>query len=97
MKPILLIVFLLCNYLAFSQPIQIRIPVANGNDDVEISTDFYIGSSDLELGGFDNANAGAQYVAIRFQNVALPANAQISEAYTRSSRYFLLPSTGVLV
>jgi hypothetical protein len=81
MKPILPILFLLCPYLVFSQQTQIRIPVANGNDDVEISTAFYPGSSDLELGGFDNANAGAQYVAIRFQNVALPTNAQISKAY----------------
>jgi hypothetical protein len=81
MKPILPIVFFLCPFLAFSQQTQIRIPVTNGNDDVEISTALSATSSDLELGGFDSFNGGAQYVAIRFQNVALPANAQISKAY----------------
>ena len=64
-----------------SSATTLRIPVIDGNDDVEVSTFFYTNSSDLELGGFDSANDGAQYVAIRFQNVALPANAQISKAY----------------
>jgi HYR domain/Secretion system C-terminal sorting domain/Fn3 associated/CotH kinase protein len=59
----------------------LRVPVIDGNDDVEVSTVMYTASSDLEVGGFDSSNNGAQYVAIRFQNVALPTNAQVSKAY----------------
>ena len=81
MKIIVYAFLLLSCHFAFSQQIQIRTKIANGNDDVEVSTQFYIGSSDLELGGFDSAINGKQYVAVRFQNIALPANAQISKAY----------------
>ena len=81
MNRILSALFLLSCHFVFAQQTQIRVPVANGDDDVEVSTELYSTSSDLELGGFDSYNFGAQYVAIRFQNVALPANAQISKAY----------------
>jgi hypothetical protein len=60
---------------------QLRVKVNSGGDDVEVSTQIYAESSDLELGGFDTENLGKQYVAIRFQGVNLPANAQISRAY----------------
>jgi trimeric autotransporter adhesin len=64
---------------AFAQNLQtISVNIANGNDDIEVSTTQYATSSDLELGGFDG---GRQYVALRFQNVLLPANAQVSNAY----------------
>jgi CotH kinase protein/Fn3 associated/Secretion system C-terminal sorting domain len=64
---------------AFAQNLQtIRVNIANGNDDIEVSTTKSITSSDLELGGFDGKK---QYVALRFQNVLLPANAQVSNAY----------------
>lgn len=66
----------------FSQPIQtLNIPITAGNDDIEVSTRSYASSSDLELGGFDTDNRGKQYVALRFQNVILPNNAQIRRAY----------------
>jgi uncharacterized protein YoaH (UPF0181 family) len=81
MRLILYTLLLFSHYFAFSQQTQIKIPVTNGNDDVEVSTSFYTNSSDLELGGFDSFNSGTQYVAIRFQNVALPPTAQISKAY----------------
>ena len=69
----------------------LTIPVSNGNDDVEVSTRFYPSSSDLELGGYDTDNFGKQYVAVRFQNIALPPNAQISKAYIQ----FTTKSTSV--
>ena len=81
MKLILLTFGLFSHYFAFTQQIQIKIPMTNGNDDIEKSTDFYPASSDLELGGFDSYNGGTQYVALRFQNINLPTNAQISKAY----------------
>jgi hypothetical protein len=81
MKSIFCAVLLFCTHAVFSQT-QIRTKVANGGDDVEVSsTNFYVGSGDLEVGGFDASINGKQYVAIRFQNVALPANAQVSKAY----------------
>ena len=61
---------------------SLRVPLANGNDDVEVSpTNFYSASTDLDVGGFDANIGGPQYVAIRFQNVTLPVNAQITKAY----------------
>ncbi len=67
---------------AFAQDLQtISVNIANGNDDIEVSTTQYAKSTDLELGGFDSGNRGKQYVALRFQNVLLPANAQIYNAY----------------
>jgi HYR domain/Secretion system C-terminal sorting domain/Fn3 associated/CotH kinase protein len=81
MKSIFIALLLFSTHVVFSQT-QIRTKVANGSDDVEVSsTTFYVGSGDLEVGGFDASINGKQYVAIRFQNVALPANAQISKAY----------------
>jgi HYR domain/Secretion system C-terminal sorting domain/Fn3 associated/Lamin Tail Domain len=72
----------------------LTIPISNGNDDVEVSaTNFYVGSSDLELGGFDTGNNGAQYVALRFQNVAIPANAQITKAYIQFTSKIQLTTT----
>jgi hypothetical protein len=66
----------------FAQNLQtISVNISNGNDDIEVSTTKYVTSADLELGGFDSGNLGKQYVALRFQNVLLPANAQISNAY----------------
>ena len=69
-------------YSGLSQTTQtIRAKIAAGADDAEIGTSLYTQSSDLELGGFDSYNSGKQYVALRFQNVALPSNAQVSKAY----------------
>ena len=81
MKFILYALLMLSAFVVTAQQTQITIPMANGSDDVEISTNFSATSSDLELGGFDSYNAGAQYVALRFQNINLPTNAQISKAY----------------
>ena len=81
MKRIIYVFLFFSYHFAFSQQTQLWVKVANGNDDVEISTQFYTGSSDLELGGFDSDNSGKQYVVIPFQNIALPTNAQISKAY----------------
>ena len=79
-----------------SGPTTLRVPISNGNDDVEISTVFYPSSSDLELGGFDSNNSGAQYTALRFQNVALPVNAQISKAYIQFTTKFANTATANL-
>ena len=81
MKTIIYLFLLFGTYNLLAQQTQIIIPIANGNDDIEKSTDFYLASSDLELGGFDSYNGGVQYVALRFSNIALPPNAQISKAY----------------
>lgn len=81
-KLILIVLFFTCT-IGFSQQVQTTIisRIATGNDDVEVSTRLYLSSSDLEIGGFDSDNFNKQYVALRFSNLALPANATVTKAY----------------
>ncbi len=61
----------------------VTVRIAEGNNDVEEALSdggMYLGSSDLELGG-DAGFLGDQVVGLRFQNVAVPANATIETAY----------------
>jgi hypothetical protein len=81
MKNIFCTLFIFAAYFINAQTTQLRVKVATGNDDVEVSTIFNTNSSDLELGGYDTDNAGKQYTAIRFQNIAIPSTAVISKAY----------------
>ncbi len=81
-------------FCATAQTLQtLNVNIANGNDDVEVSSAMYIGSSDLELGGFDASNFGKQFVALRFQNVLLPPNAQVSNAYIQFTTKIGMPTT----
>ncbi len=59
------------------------IQISSGNDDVEengINGDMYMYSSDLEL-VYDRPYTGNQLVGLRFDNVFLPSNATITNAY----------------
>ncbi|MFD0962635.1 fibronectin type III domain-containing protein [Pseudofulvibacter geojedonensis] len=69
----------------FSETVEI--PISSGNDDVEEGIDdngeLYYDSSDLEL-AFDytwTAFGTNQYIGLRFQNVIVPENAIITNAY----------------
>ena len=76
------LLLVLCASTSFSQQVQtITSKIAAGNDDAEVSTSLYVNSSDLELGGYDTDNNGKQYVALRFQGLALPTNATVRKAY----------------
>ena len=82
MSKLILIALIFTCAMGFSQQVQtITSKIAIGNDDVEVSTRLYFSSSDLELGGFDSDNFGKQYVALRFSNLALPANATVTKAF----------------
>ena len=82
MSKLIFIALIFTCTLGFSQQVQtITSKIATGNDDAEVSTRLYLSSSDLELGGFDTDNFGKQYAALRFSNLALPANATVTKAY----------------
>ena len=83
MSKLILIALIFTCAMGFSQQVQTTITskIATGNDDVEVSTRLYFSSSDLELGGFDSDNVGKQFVALRFSNLALPANATVTKAF----------------
>jgi Fn3 associated/CotH kinase protein/Secretion system C-terminal sorting domain len=67
------------SFRAHAQNLQtINVNIANGNDDIEVSSTKRSTSVDLELGGFDFVK---QYVALRFQHVSLPPNARVTNAY----------------
>jgi hypothetical protein len=80
MKKIILALCLFTYYAGFSFTEQtLRTKITNGNDDVEVyaaSKNFQ--SIDLELGGYDG---GRVYIALRFQNITIPAFSKISKAY----------------
>jgi hypothetical protein len=80
MKKIILALFLFNYYTGFSFTEQtLRSKIVNGNDDVEVYTSSKnFQSIDLELGGYDG---GRVYVALRFQNISIPAYSKISKAY----------------
>ncbi|WP_405207564.1 T9SS type A sorting domain-containing protein [Aquimarina sp. LLG6339-5] len=61
----------------------IEVAISNGNDDVEEreNGDVYTNSSDLELVYDSYSNAGNQIIGLRFQSLALPKNATITNAY----------------
>lgn len=81
----------------FAQDLQtIKVKMAAGTDDIEVSTARNVNSSDLELGGFDNSNLGKQYVALRFQNILLPANARVYRAYLQFTTKVGNPNTAIV-
>ena len=97
MSKLILIVLILTCTLGFSQQIQtITSKIATNIDDVEVSTELYIYSSDLELGGFDTDNFGKQYTALRFANLVLPANATVTKAYIQFTAKSASTSTASL-
>ena len=82
MKKLFSFICILIHCTGFSQQVQtLTTKIADGNDDVEVSSVLYMTSSDLELGGFDSDNRNKQYVALRFQALALPPNATVLKAY----------------
>ena len=72
-----------------------RVKVANGSEDVEQNTTsgaMSFSSSDLELGGYDYDTRTNQIAAIRFTGIAIPANANIIEAYIQFSAKDVYPA-----
>jgi len=64
-------------------PLAVDVPVAQSSDDAEERVSdgaMYLTSSDLELTN-DAAYRGQQVVGVRFQNVAVPQGATITDAY----------------
>ncbi|MFT5385178.1 MAG: hypothetical protein ACI81W_002584 [Saprospiraceae bacterium] len=81
---LLLLLVLNVSAFAFSDSTyiaQIVIPIIEANDDTEQRGDgsIYFGSSDIEL-AYDPDN-GDQTIGLRFQNIPIPQNAVIQEAY----------------
>ena len=84
MKNIILALSLLTTFTGYSFNEQtLRTKIANGNDDVEVyGTSKNFQSTNLKLGGYDG---GRVYVALRFQNITIPAFSKISKAYIQFS------------
>lgn len=75
-------------YIEVVSGATIAVPISTGNDDVEernANGQLYFNSSDLEMcydGSTSNEN---QHVGLRFQNVTIPNNATITNAYLEFS------------